>query len=76
MVSKQTVTFRKTFTAMVKAAKLYAAVNHLINLRATPPFLRDVKRLVLITQTDTYPEMRGQRELTIVAVCTFAYTSG
>ena len=24
----------------------------------------------------TYPEMRGQRELTIVAVCTFAYTSG
>ena len=23
-----------------------------------------------------YPEMRGQRELTIVAVCTFAYTSG
>ena len=24
----------------------------------------------------SYPEMRGQRELTIVAVCTFAYTSG
>ena len=24
----------------------------------------------------TYPEMRGQRELTFVAVCTFAYTSG
>ena len=24
----------------------------------------------------TYPEMRGQMELTIVAVCTFAYTSG
>ena len=23
-----------------------------------------------------YPEMRGQRKLTIVAVCTFAYTSG
>ena len=23
-----------------------------------------------------YPEMRGQSELTIVAVCTFAYTSG
>ena len=23
-----------------------------------------------------YPEMRGQRELTIVAVCSFAYTSG
>ena len=24
----------------------------------------------------TYPEMRGQRELTIVVACTFAYTSG
>ena len=30
----------------------------------------------IIRARNSYPEMRGQRELTIVAVCTFAYTSG
>ena len=46
----QTVTFRNTFIALVQArliVKLSAAVNH-FSLRATPPFLLDVKYLLLI----------------------------